>query len=280
MGVNSDAAFSRGDYMRRLERLEREVEQLRSARRLEHATIGQGGLRVRGEGGITLQDGGGLLVESGGDIEVLDGGQVILRYPTDRGGDVVTILGDIFDVASGEFLGTGLLVQQPNGFDIIQIRTDEDAGSRFFLRSGDNLLVLTTAADGFGLDRPYLEVPMYPNDSSGDTTTSSTSFEPKWTGRFRHTHPAMQVQIKAAVTGSPLPQGEMRLMLNGVQIGNTETVTSNFSDFFDFGSGDHDVAPAGMGHYEFQQINIECRISSGTGTLHTSMYGVTKRGFL
>lgn len=47
-----DAAFSSGDIMRRLHQLESELRELRSARRLENATIGAGGVRVAGGGSL------------------------------------------------------------------------------------------------------------------------------------------------------------------------------------------------------------------------------------
>jgi len=48
MGVVSDAAVSKGDLMRRVDALEEQVKQLRTARRLEAASIGRGGLRIQG----------------------------------------------------------------------------------------------------------------------------------------------------------------------------------------------------------------------------------------
>lgn len=47
-----DAAFGKGDIMRRLHQLEGDLRELRSARRLESSTIGQGGLKVKGFGSI------------------------------------------------------------------------------------------------------------------------------------------------------------------------------------------------------------------------------------
>lgn len=73
MQVDPDIAFSRGDVMRRLAELEKRVVELTSGRRLENATVGANGIRVKGAGGITLQQGGGVTVEDGGDIVVRGG---------------------------------------------------------------------------------------------------------------------------------------------------------------------------------------------------------------
>jgi hypothetical protein len=70
-----DAAFSQADIMRRLAGLEAELRAIKSSRRLENSTVGEGGVRVKGSGGITLQAGGGMAVQDGGDIS-LEGGNV------------------------------------------------------------------------------------------------------------------------------------------------------------------------------------------------------------
>lgn len=77
MGNIGDAAFSQGDVMRRLRELEGLVRELTAGRRLENATVGAGGLRIKGAGGIRLQAGGGLTVEDGGDI-VIEGGDLVV----------------------------------------------------------------------------------------------------------------------------------------------------------------------------------------------------------
>lgn len=57
-----DAAFSNADIMRRLAMLERQLAEVRAARRLENATIGAGGLRVAGGGVIRSTDFDGDMV--------------------------------------------------------------------------------------------------------------------------------------------------------------------------------------------------------------------------
>jgi hypothetical protein len=82
MQVDPEIAFSRGDVMRRLNELEKQVREFTSGRRMENATIGAGGIRVKGSGGVTLQQGGGLTVEDGGDI-VIRGGALNVYDDTD-----------------------------------------------------------------------------------------------------------------------------------------------------------------------------------------------------
>jgi hypothetical protein len=65
--INPDAAFSRGDIMREIADLKRQVADLSTARRLEAASIGAGGLTVRG-GHITVTDGTLAARDSIGDV--------------------------------------------------------------------------------------------------------------------------------------------------------------------------------------------------------------------
>lgn len=67
MGNIGDAAFSQGDIMRRMRELERKVRELTAGRRLESASIGAGGLIVRG-GNIDVQEGSMRLLDSGGNF--------------------------------------------------------------------------------------------------------------------------------------------------------------------------------------------------------------------
>lgn len=65
--INVDAAFSRGDVMRRIADLEAKLSAMSTARRLEAAAIGKGGLRIRG-GRLTIQDiDGDDMLRAGGD---------------------------------------------------------------------------------------------------------------------------------------------------------------------------------------------------------------------
>lgn len=67
-------AFSQADIMREIRLLKRELAQLRTARRLESASIGDGGLRIRG-GVLTIQDiEGDDMFRAGGDP-----GEVFIR---------------------------------------------------------------------------------------------------------------------------------------------------------------------------------------------------------
>ncbi|MFV2094815.1 hypothetical protein ACFHW1_04900 [Micromonospora sp. LOL_014] len=60
-----DAALSQGDVMRRLRDLERQMRELQAGRRLQAATIGAGGIAIRGGSLRTLDDLGRLVAQVG-----------------------------------------------------------------------------------------------------------------------------------------------------------------------------------------------------------------------
>lgn len=72
MGVISDPAVPKGDLIRRVTELEQQVKQLLTARRLEAASIGRGGLRLHSGGSLLVDDGGDIRV-AGGRLEAVDG---------------------------------------------------------------------------------------------------------------------------------------------------------------------------------------------------------------
>lgn len=94
-----------GDYVtRKLERLEREIVAVRTARRLEAATIGRGG--------ISIEDGGGITVEDGGGVTVRDGGSLLATYSS---GQAAAYFGGLRNAEGGTPWGHGLLVMKSNG---------------------------------------------------------------------------------------------------------------------------------------------------------------------
>lgn len=88
MGIG-DLARSSGDVMYRLKDLERQIQDLQTARRLESASIGTGGLRVKG-GRIRIQD------EQGNDTLVLSTDGLSLAGLLQVDGDIHQRVGSEF----------------------------------------------------------------------------------------------------------------------------------------------------------------------------------------
>lgn len=144
MSVISDAAQSPGDILRRISDLERRVQQLSTARRLEAAAVGRGGIRVKGGGGVTLQEGGSLLVDDGGDITAR-GGRIIAEEPD--GTDVFRIGTDPAEIFLRKDLISALVVEIVEELLTSQAGQDLAAGvfGQRWLADSDNATVSTSS---------------------------------------------------------------------------------------------------------------------------------------
>lgn len=198
MQVDPDIAFSKGDVMRRLGELERRLAEATAGRRLENASVGAGGIRLKSGGGITVEDGGDVRI-NGGLLEVAaENGATIMRIGPDSQGRPVFQL----------FSDQGVLI----------FRT-------FYLSSGPltwalhdltgRLVLSADGETGQGLAEPWVpvvgEAKCFPNsflDSAGTDNTlpisAITSESTVWEGRIgKVSHPKIQVDwVGGRVTGT------------------------------------------------------------------------------
>lgn len=176
MAIDVDGAFSRGDLPRQLQELTERVEELETARTLESASIGSGGLAVKGGaiviynadgveqmrlstdgltmegllaviGAISVSGGGDITVQDGGAFEALDGSQIRARYAD---GSTAVLWGSLVEIATGDPSGHGILIQDDeagNGEDIFRAKRDETG----------ELQVYVGSIDGMGNARPVDE---------------------------------------------------------------------------------------------------------------------------
>jgi hypothetical protein len=193
-----DAAFSQGDIMRRIKALEDKQREQGAGRRLENATIGDGGLRIKGDGGITLQNGGGVTVEDGGGVLIEAGGALEVMHET--GARLLRIWRHPDD---GRYR---LELRRDNGKHVLYTQVHAASGRQFWaLCDGEgNILVSDSAEFGVGLARPWIPVVLYPRflpsapaagvDGSWAISTSAiTSEKTLWEGRATIDHPLLTV---------------------------------------------------------------------------------------
>lgn len=146
----SDPMMSQGDVMRRLADLERQLRELQTARRLESASIGRGGLRVKDGGRIeVIDDDGGIAFSASADGLTLDGllrvigdiraeGGGRIRY-IDAEGQQIVYIGRLF--RDGQFVGSGLFVDYDDGTRLATLSGSGQInirGSDFSLRLKDD----------------------------------------------------------------------------------------------------------------------------------------------
>lgn len=196
--------------MERLQALEREVQELRAARRLEASTIGKGGITVKG-GAIILQR------PDGTEIARLGARSDLLPEP---GGQPQS--GFILRRNDGSIAFT---VDDPDPTDgYKQILKISDA-------SGNNILA-EDANSGFGLGAPFISAGVFYNsDVSTMPGSNSTSLFQVMTGVIPVSHPRAYVSIGAYVPGTAGLTGTIQLKANGVSQGNFSLPNNSFGSY-------------------------------------------------
>ncbi|MFD6474373.1 hypothetical protein ACFWEH_12845 [Streptomyces anulatus] len=224
------------ELSRRLAVLEREVRELRAARRLQNAAIGAGGLRI--------VDGGRFLMETPGGSRMVDIGAISNSdYDHGDGTDQQAIWlrredGTVF---------FGCFSYPPSGSEV-QAWT-------FYDRSGTNVLSEDTVS-GTGLARPWLPMnpptsmdsSQWPRSTSAGFSTIATAWNTKW-------QPRLRVFGVTAAVGTAT--GEVQLVLNGSTWGPVWSAGApiDYTDTID--------APLG-GQF---QLEVQARRLTGSGSI-------------
>lgn len=195
--------------VRRIEALERELQQSRAARRLEAATIGRGGITVQG-GAIILKDSDGNEIARMGAREDLgpepDGDTqpgFILRR---NDGSVAFTLDD----------------PDPTTFGYRQLLKMNDLNG--------NIIFSEDYTSGWGLSTPTFSIPLY-NQLDPDVWpgTTNSSFTGMWMGYAPAWNPVLQVGARGTMTAGT---GQMRLTINSIPVGDVINLSAGtFSDF-------------------------------------------------
>ncbi|MGH3415574.1 MAG: hypothetical protein ACRDSS_03825 [Actinocrinis sp.] len=250
-----------GATNRRLAILEKEVKELRAARRLESATVGAGGLTIAGGGSLVITDNGALYVtdSDGHDHLVLgailpglpDGSQqyglIINRQsgPDAIGGPALTIV-----------TGTGVLPQTVGIYD--------NAGNNVFSDDG---------ISGQGLARPYIPIPMVPYAPATWPSTTAAGWTPIWVGAALKQHPMIYME-GAAITPTGV-SGQLRLRETGTNtvLGSVVTVTSAPTGI------NWAIGPAALpgAHMDPLVLVLEAQITTGAGAVSASVSGAFGR---
>jgi hypothetical protein len=235
-----------GAINRRLADLERQVKELRAAKRLEAATIGAGGLTIAAQGGLRVVDGFGNLLQFIGALSVGlspsgDTQYGVLWY---RQNDDGTLGAPLLTV----YTSSGVLPQTLGLFDA--------AGNNLWTDDGTS---------GQGIGRPYLELGMERSDNANWIGTSSGTYQDMYFGRPIHQHP------KVVASGLAIcPTGvnaSIQLTANATPIGSTAiTGATSVVQPWSIGS----VTWPG-GHMAAIDTRLQARITSGSGTVQVAL---------
>ncbi|MGZ3140793.1 hypothetical protein ACVDFE_02070 [Lentzea chajnantorensis] len=191
---------------------------------------------------------GGLLIQDDGAFEIVTSAGVYTLYAK-KGLD-----------GKREF---GLL--RDNGTFVL--RTLSTSGSQAWALHDNlnNIVVSDDGVSGQGLARPSLTWPTRRIRFDALPSTDASSFEGLVdTGWVYKSHPRTYVQVVHCATTSGTT-GEMRLMLDGVQVGATQTVG--------FAVTYVDVGPFAVPgtHMSQHRLVLECRRTGGTGRIGADM---------
>lgn len=232
---------------RRVASLEREVGELRAARRLEAASVGAGGLRV--------VDGGRLSMDTPGGNRMVDIGEISNPTYNHADGTPQQAMWLRREDGSG-FMSC--FSYPPSGF--------ETQAWKFTDRTGGVVFAEDTNS-GQGLSRPYLPVPMqHAYDGGWDywPRTTSTSMTELWAGRMYKQLPHLVIVIRASMD-TAAATGQIDVTIDGVSQGATSGIT--------FGVGYYQLGPYDLGgdHMDSMDIAVRGRRVTGTGTIRAGV---------
>lgn len=193
-------------------------------------------------GGLTIKGGALKVLYAAGDLAVYFGGLA----------------------SGGSYVGTGLLIQEPNGTDIASFSYNENTGTHTanLHDSQNNVIVGNDSVSGQGLARPYVPMGGWARARYADWSISTTSatFETLWRGEIFKQHPRMSVATLASMDTSG-STGEVRVLVDSVQMGTTQSIG--------FAQTTSLIGPATVAgvHMKVLAVEIQGRVATGAGAL-------------
>lgn len=233
-----------GYLMRRFADIERQIREMRADRRLESASIGSGGLTVKG-GSITVKDGGGVQVNAAN-------GNLIGAI-----GDLSVIREGLRGVWLGRATGAPALVAYGTG-------ENGDVGFVSMYDQNGNYIVSDDVVAGGGLGRPYIPLPIGEVSPPTATTTSAT-FVDVASGVFPIQHKALYAYLLVRASDATTA-GEARVTVDGTQYGATLPITAGSYAFASIDPFVVELAPDAE-YADFHTVSVQARRTAGTGTI-------------
>ena len=230
------------ELSRRVQALEREVRELRAARRLQQASVGAGGLRI------------------------VDGGRLAMDTPD---GQRMVDIGAIEDPAFNHGDGTAqqaMWLRREDGSVFFACFASGGPGSETqawtFYDRGGSIVFAEDTNSGAGLARPYLPLTApvsndpatWPRGAAATFTAIATSYNTRW-------QPRMRVFALTSVVGTAT--GEVQFAIDGNPWGAAVTAGTPLDVT--------DVIPdVGIGR-QFQ-LDVQARRLSGTGSIAAQVF--------
>lgn len=199
------------------------------------------------EGGLTIKDGGALRLSTADGVAAFYVGPVNPPLPD----------------GSPQ---PGWIVRRNDGTAVLVLRDtrpDLDGYSQFlgwYDRTGQAIFTDDTTS-GFGIARPHLAHAFYPSRYGDFLKTTNAAFETLWRARVEKQQPQLHVEAWGT-TDTAGTTGEVRVMVNGVQLDATQTATSSVVNGYVFGS-----SPVAGSFGDILDVEIQARRTAGTGSV-------------
>lgn len=230
-----------GDLVRRIQVLERKLQEIIGARTLEAASIGAGGLQVTDDGSVTVLDqSSGKPVLFGGKRETAGGARqmVVLLFRDD---------------------GTPALQLSDNGSNPSH---PHQQALQWFDRA-ENVVLADDTNGGWGLASPHVSGGF--NFGNTDITKWPSTTNTSWTSIANGWHEVINPRLKwgfelQADSGTT---GQFRLMINGVQVDSVQTVNGGFSVWQSAAV----PLPANAPYQSLATVSLDAQVIAGTGTV-------------
>jgi len=247
----------------RIQKLEAQVEELRAARRLEAATIGQGGLTVKGGGTITVTEGGDIRVSGSGGIDA--DGYIQLRG---LDGEAQVYFGPI--AYDGVSAGIGWFMDRQNGRRALSMEGSNPNNQFVALwDEQEHIVVSDDAASGQGLARPWLPVAFSPSDFAVWPGTRSASYARILETQVSRQQPYLYVRLRHTTDASGTT-GRLRLMASGPGFGPVQLGSPVDVGFV--------IAYSGIGPLPFPggfgdecDLWVEAQVTAGSGAVRATV---------
>lgn len=203
----------------------------------------------------------------------LKGGQIRAEYPQSEGGGLAGFFGRIVSALDGTYLGTGWLIQAPDGTDMFTARSDAASGATWvnLYDSHGTIIVGNDTYSGQGLARPFVGGGFArARFTDWSVSTTSATFETLYSTLVYKQHPRLEVSVRASMD-TAATTGEVRVLVDGVQLGATSSEGFVLSTRYFTG------AIAGS-HMEPVLVEIQGRVAGGAGALRVeSRYWMGKQ---
>lgn len=241
---------------------DRRLRRLETRKILGNATISGIGkaLRIKGGANLEIDDGGDINVNDGGEVNVVGG--LIVAYAADGNTPIVVLGTSPFDATL-----KGFETYRSDGSLMLIAETGPAvAHGGFFgvLDRNGRIIMSDDAASGHGLATPHVGAAIL---LSNDVTTWPKTTSGSWTeisrGFLEIQNPRVQWFIEHGCDGGVT--GQVRLKLNGTQIGSTQA--SPGGSITGWQASD-DVPSLATNIGQIAYVTLEAQILSGTGSLY------------